>query len=170
MLDLVDEGTGPISSSRTREALRTGDLDHANALLGYHWFIGGDVVVGDRRGRELGYPTANLATPENFDLAQGVYAVRGKLGDRVLDGVASFGKPMFDNTRPPFETFFFDFGEDIYGRHLDVALIAHIRGQEIFSGLDELIVAMNRDSGKAREALATAKPLSELDRKLGFVR
>ena len=75
---------------------------------------------------------------------------------------------MFDNTRPPFETFFFDFNEDIYGKDLSVALIAHIRGQEVFSGLDELIAAMNRDTGKARQILATAKPLSELDRKLGF--
>ena len=167
-LDLIDEGTGPISSSRTREALRAGDLDQANTLLGYHWFIAGDVVIGDRRGRELGYPTANLETPPNFDLAQGVYAVRGKLGDRVLDGVASYGKPMFDNTRPPFETFFFDFSEDIYGQELSVALLAHIRGQEVFSGLDELIAAMNRDSAKARTALAGARPISDLDRKLGF--
>ena len=164
-LDLVDDGTAPISSSRIREALRTGDLDLANDLLGYHWFIEGPVVVGDRRGRDLGYPTANLATPPVFDLAQGVYAVRGKLGDRLLDGVASYGKPMFDNTRPPFETFFFDFNEDIYGKDLSVALIAHIRGQEVFSGLDELIAAMNRDSEKARDALAKAKPLSDLDRR-----
>jgi riboflavin kinase/FMN adenylyltransferase len=75
---------------------------------------------------------------------------------------------MFDNQRPPFETHLFDFSEDLYGRHISVALIAHIRGQEIFSGLDELIAAMDRDSSKARAALASAKPLSALDGKLGF--
>jgi riboflavin kinase/FMN adenylyltransferase len=94
--------------------------------------------------------------------------VRGRLGDRVLDGVASYGKPMFDNSRPPFETHFFDFSEDIYGKDLSVALIARIRGQEVFSGLDELITAMNRDSDKAREALAKAGPLGPLDGALGF--
>lgn len=167
-LDMIDLGPGPISSSRVREALRVGDLDEAGALLGYHWFITGEVVKGDQRGRELGYPTANLATPPVFDLAQGVYAVRAKLGDRLIDGVASYGKPMFDNTRPPFETFLFDFNEDIYGRELSVALIGRVRGQEIFNGLDQLIAAMNRDSDKAREMLAAVKPLSELDAKLGF--
>ena len=159
-LDLIEDGTAPISSSRIREALRTGDLDHANELLGYHWFIDGEVVVGDHRGRDLGYPTANLATPPIFDLAQGVYAVRGKLGDRLLDGVASYGKPMFDNTRPPFETFFFDFDEDIYGQDLSVALIAHIRGQEVFSGLDELIAAMNRDSAEGPRSAGAAQSRS----------
>jgi riboflavin kinase/FMN adenylyltransferase len=167
-LDLIEEGTGAISSSRIRECLRTGDLDAANSLLGYHWFFEGEVVTGDRRGRELGYPTANLATPPVFDLAQGVYAVRGRVGDRLLDGVASYGKPMFDNTRPPFESFFFDFSGDIYGRHLSVALMGRVRGQDVFAGLPELIAAMDRDSAEARRIITAAAPLGELDRKLGF--
>lgn len=167
-LDLVEEGSGPISSSRIRQSLSDGDLDAANRLLGYHWFIEGKVVVGDHRGRELGFPTANIATPEVFDLAQGVYAVRVRLGDRLLDGVASYGKPMFNNQRPPYETFIFDFDEDIYGETLSVALISHIRGQEIYKSLDELIAAITRDSGKARDRLAACNALSDLDRKLGF--
>jgi riboflavin kinase/FMN adenylyltransferase len=171
-LDLVDEGGAageiPISSSRIREALGAGDIDTANALLGYHWFVEGEVVEGDKRGRALGYPTANMSTHAGFHLAQGVYAVRARIGQRLVDGVASFGKPMFNNQRPPFETHLFDFSEDLYGRHISVALVAHIRGQEIFSGLDELIAAMDRDSGKARAALASERPLSALDEKLGF--
>lgn len=167
-LDLLDEGNGPISSSRVREALRRSDLDGANRLLGYHWFVEGEVVPGDKRGRELGFPTANMATPSVFDLAQGVYAVRARLGNRLLDGVASYGKPMFNNQRPPFETWLFDFDEDIYGRHLSVALIGHVRGQMVFSGLDELIAAVNRDAEAARAILAQAAPISELDAKLGF--
>ena len=169
-LDLIADGDEVISSSRVREALAGGDLATANRLLGYHWFIEGCVVAGDRRGRELGYPTANMATYPGFLLAQGVYAVRARLGDRLIDGVASFGKPMFNNQRPPFETHLFDFSEDIYGQHLSVALIGHIRGQEVFSGLDDLISAMNRDSGKARALLQTALPLSPLDQALGFFR
>src|SRR5690606_6557660 len=169
ILDLMDEGDEIISSSRIRAALSEGDVAAANRLLGYHWFFDGCVVQGDQRGRELGYPTANTRTPEGFQLAQGVYAVRARIGERLFDGVAAYGKPMFDNQRPPFETHLFDFDEDIYGQTISVALIAHIRGQEVFSGLDELIAAMDRDSRKARQALAEARPLSPLDVKLGFV-
>jgi riboflavin kinase/FMN adenylyltransferase len=168
-LGLMDEGDEPISSSRIRAALSEGAVTAANRLLGYHWFFEGEVEKGDQRGRELGYPTANMAVPTGFQLAQGVFAVRARLGDRLLDGVAAFGKPMFDNQRPPFETHLFDFSGDIYGQTISVALIAHIRGQEVFSGLDELIAAMDRDSRKARTCIAEAKPISPLDARLGFV-
>ena len=168
VLDLLDEGSEVISSSRIRAALSEGDVAAANRLLGYHWFMQGCVVKGDQRGRELGYPTANTVTHDNFQLAQGVYAVRARLGERVFDGVAAYGKPMFNNQRPPFETHLFDFSEDIYGQTIVVCLVDHIRGQEVFSGLDELITAMNRDSNKARKILAEARPLSALDERLGF--
>jgi riboflavin kinase/FMN adenylyltransferase len=75
---------------------------------------------------------------------------------------------MFNNELPPFETFLFDFDGDIYGRHLEIALVGHLRGQEVYKGLDELIAAIGRDSRKAREALGQCGPLSELDRTLGF--
>ncbi|HZY68011.1 MAG TPA: bifunctional riboflavin kinase/FAD synthetase [Devosia sp.] len=168
ILDLLPEGEEAVSSSRIRAALTAGDVRAANGMLGYHWFFGGEVVKGDQRGRQLGYPTANIATSSTFALAQGVYAVRARLGEKLLDGVASFGKPMFNNELPPFETYLFDFDADIYGRHLEIALIDHIRGQEKFSGLDELIAAMNRDEGRARDALAGCGALGELDRTLGF--
>jgi riboflavin kinase/FMN adenylyltransferase len=167
-LDLMDEGDEVISSSRIRAALSEGAVSAANRLLGYHWFFDGCVVKGDQRGRELGFPTANTATPTGFQLAQGVYAVRARLGDRLLDGVAAYGKPMFDNQLPPFETHLFDFDEDIYGQTLGVALIGHIRGQEVFSGLDELMAAMDRDAQKARTMIAAARPLSDLDARLRF--
>lgn len=167
-LDLMDEGDEPISSSRIRAALSEGAVTAANRLLGYHWFFEGCVVQGDQRGRELGYPTANTMTPTGFQLAQGVYAVRARLGERLFDGVAAFGKPMFNNQLPPFETHLFDFNEDIYGQTIEVALVGHIRGQEVFSGLEELIAAMDRDSRKARQIIAEAQPLTEVDRQLGF--
>ena len=169
VVDLMDEGHEVISSSRIRAALSEGAVTAANRLLGYHWFFDGCVVKGDQRGRELGYPTANTMTQPNFQLAQGVYAVRARLGDRLLDGVAAYGKPMFNNQQPPFETHLFDFDEDIYGQTISVALIGFIRGQEVFSGLDELIAAMDRDSRKARELITTARPLGALDSKLGFI-
>src|SRR5690606_24661845 len=167
-LSLVTEDSDAISSSRIRAALSRGDLDQANQLLGYHWFISGEVVTGDRRGRSLGFPTANMATPPVFDLAQGVYAVKVRLGERLFDGVASYGKPMFDNQRPPFETYLFDFDEDIYGETLEVALVSHIRGQEMFDGLAALTAAIARDSARARQVLQAAAPISDLDRRLGF--
>lgn len=167
-LDLMDEGDEVISSSRIRAALSEGAVAAANRLLGYHWFFDGCVVKGDQRGRDLGYPTANTMTPTGFQLAQGVYAVRARLGERLFDGVAAYGKPMFDNQLPPFETHLFDFDEDIYGQTLGVALVGHIRGQEVFSGLDELIAAMDRDSRKARSLIAEAQPISDLDARLGF--
>jgi riboflavin kinase/FMN adenylyltransferase len=167
-LDLMDEGEEVISSSRIRAALSEGAVTAANRLLGYHWFFDGCVVKGDQRGRELGFPTANTMTPTGFQLAQGVYAVRARLGARLLDGVAAYGKPMFDNQLPPFETHLFDFDEDIYGQTLGVALIGHIRGQEVFSGLDQLMAAMDRDAQKARAMIAAARPISDLDARLGF--
>lgn len=170
VLDLLDEGDDRVSSSRIRIALTEGDVADANRLLGYHWFFSGKVVLGDQRGRTLGFPTANTPTPTGFALAQGVYAVRARLGDRLLDGVAAYGKPMFDNERPPFETMLFDFDATIYGEDLTVALVAHIRGQQVFSGLDELIAQMRRDSDAARSLLADCAPIGELDRRLGFFR
>jgi riboflavin kinase/FMN adenylyltransferase len=168
ILDLLPEAGEVVSSSRIRAALGEGKVREANGLLGYHWFFGGEVVKGDQRGRELGFPTANLTVPSTFGLAQGVYAVRARLGERLLDGVASYGKPMFDNELPPFETHLFDFDADIYGRHLEIALVDHVRGQCVFSGLDELIAAIADDAGSAQSALTQCGPISELDRKLGF--
>jgi riboflavin kinase/FMN adenylyltransferase len=168
VLGLLDEGDEHVSSSRIRAALTTGDVQTANQLLGYHWFFSGRVARGDQRGRTLGFPTANTPTPPGFALAQGVYAVRARLGERLLDGVAAYGKPMFNNERPPFETMLFDFDADIYGEELAVALVGHIRGQEVFSGLDELIAAMRRDCEKARALLGQCGAIGELDRRLGF--
>jgi riboflavin kinase/FMN adenylyltransferase len=167
-LPLLPQGVASISSSRIRAALEAGEVEAANGLLGYRWFLEGPVVAGDRRGRELGFPTANIAVPAGFGLAQGVYAVRGKIGGRLLDGVASYGKPMFGDAPPPFETHFFDFSGDLYGRDLAVALFGHVRGQERFASLDALVAAMGRDAAVARRQIAAAVPMGPLDERLGF--
>lgn len=168
-LNLLQDSDTQVSSTRIRHALNGGDLAQANRLLGYHWIVEGTVIVGDQRGRELGYPTANFALPDNSNLAQGIYAVKVRLDDEILDGVASFGKPMFDNSQPPFEAHIFDFDRDIYGKSIQVALISHIRGQMTFSGLDELVTQMDADSLTARKDLAAVQPLSGLDAQLGFI-
>ncbi len=168
-LQLLQSESDAVSSSRIRASLNTSELDLANRLLGYHWLISGEVVKGDQRGRELGYPTANFKLDDNCLLAQGVYAVRVRLGTRLFDGVASFGKPMFDIHQCPFEVHIFDFDEDIYGEQVQVALVSHIRGQMTFDGLDELIVQMDADSKKAKAALAAVGPISPLDKKLGLI-
>lgn len=168
-LPLIQSENDAISSSRIRASLNTSELDLANRLLGYHWQIGGEVVMGDQRGRELGYPTANFNLSTTCLLAQGVYAVRARLGERLFDGVASFGKPMFDIHHSPFEVHIFDFDEDIYGQQIEVALVSHIRGQMTFDGLDELIVQMDADSKKAKAALQALGPISPLDKELGFI-
>lgn len=169
VMDMLEAGQTPVSSSRVREALAQGDVETANSLLGYHHFFSGVVVGGDKRGRELGFPTANFALPETTKLAQGVYAVKARVGGQVYGGVAAYGKPMFNNTRPPFETFIFDFDADIYGETLEVALVGHVRGQMTFDGLDGLIAQMKQDCVNARIMIARAAPLSELDAALGMI-
>jgi len=168
-LNLLVQGKETISSSRIRKCLSEGGLNVANRLLGYHWIVEGKIIEGDKRGRKLGYPTANFTLADNSNLAQGIYAVKVRLGERLFNGVASFGKPMFNNSQPPFEVHIFDFDEDIYGQTIEVALIEHIRGQMIFDGLDELIVQMDKDSAKAQKILSNVKPLSALDKQLGFI-
>src|SRR4051794_39485412 len=130
----VDVNERPVSSSAIRMALAEGQIEDATAMLGGPWFITGEVIHGEKRGRDLGYPTANIRLDKNCGLKHGIYAVRVGLGqsnqrgDQVrLDGVASFGRrPTFDNGAPLLEIFLFDFKDDLYGKILDVAFIAFI--------------------------------------------
>ena len=138
-------------------ALAEGQIDEATAMLGGPWFITGEVVHGEKRGRDLGYPTANIRLDKNCGLKHGIYAVRvGRDGQR-FDGVASFGRrPTFDNGAPLLEVFLFDFKGDLYGSHLDVAFIAFLREELKFDGLDALIRQMDDDSRRARAVLAAS--------------
>jgi riboflavin kinase/FMN adenylyltransferase len=143
-----------ISSGAIRELLADGNLTEANDLLGYPWFVSGEVVHGDKRGRELGYPTANVRLDPACGLRHGVYAVRVAVGDRHYDGVANFGRrPMFDVGTVLLEVFVFDFSGDLYGRTIDVAFIDWIRPELAFDSLDELVRRMDEDSRIARAAL-----------------
>ena len=171
IVDAVSDGTTtPISSSTIREHLENSEIDHASRLLSYRWNIKGDVIKGAQLGRTLNYPTANLALPANSQLAHGIYAVRVRREDgNLYNGVASFGRrPTFDNGEALFETFIFDFSEDIYGENIEVSLFAYLRGEEKFESVDELVSQMDDDSRNARNVLANCKPLSELDQRLNF--
>jgi riboflavin kinase / FMN adenylyltransferase len=147
----------PVSSGPIREALAAGRLDDAASLLGFPWFVSGEVIHGDKRGRELGFPTANLSLDAACGLRHGVYAVRVAHGGRHYDGVANFGRrPMFDSGVVLLEVFLFDFDGDLYGQRIDVAFIAWIREEKMFGSLDALVTAVNDDSQEARTALARA--------------
>jgi riboflavin kinase / FMN adenylyltransferase len=146
-----------IASGAVREALAAGHVKEANAFLGYPWFVTGEVVHGDKRGRELGYPTANLQLDPACGLRHGIYAVRVGAGGQRYNGVASFGRrPMFDVGTVLLEIFLFDFSGDLYGQTIDVAFIDWIRHELNFDSIDALIRRMDEDSRIARFELARA--------------
>jgi riboflavin kinase/FMN adenylyltransferase len=146
-----------VSSGAVRSALAAGHVEEAAELLGYPWFVTGQVVHGDQRGRTLGYPTANLRLDPGCGLKHGIYAVRVALGPERYEGVASFGRrPTFDNGAVLLEVFLFDFSGDLYGAALDVALVSWIRPELKFDNVDDLVHRMDEDSRRAHMALARA--------------
>ncbi len=150
-----------ISSTAIRLALTEGRVAEATAMLGHRHRIDGEVLHGHKRGRDLGYPTANLAV-EGLHLPRlGVYAVKVEVMtgpyQGLYDGVASLGvRPMFGQNAPNFEVHLFDFKGDLYGTHLSVALVEYLRPEAKFDGLPALIAQMDADSARARAILAEA--------------
>jgi riboflavin kinase/FMN adenylyltransferase len=153
---LEDEGR-PVSSGAVRTALSEGKVVEAAELLGAPWFITGEVVHGEKRGRELGFPTANIRLDPSCGLKHGIYAVRVRVGGRLHDGVSSFGvRPMFDDGAPLLEVFLFDFDGDLYGQAIEVAFIGWIRHEQKFSTIESLQRHMMADAAQARDALKRA--------------
>src|SRR6201994_2043595 len=153
----IDIDERPVSSSAIRSALGEGQIEDATAMLGQPWFVIGEVIHGEKRGRELGYPTANIRLDNNCGLKHGIYAVRVGSGAERIDGVASFGRrPTFDNGAPLLEIFLFDFKGDLYGETLDVAFIGFIRDELKFDDIGALVRQMDDDSARARAALSAA--------------
>jgi riboflavin kinase/FMN adenylyltransferase len=147
----------PVRSGPIRAALAAGRIAEANTLLGYPWFVSAKVIHGDQRGRELGYPTANMRLDPDCGLKHGIYAVRVGVGERRYDGVASFGRrPMFDQGTVLLEVFLFDFAGDLYGETIDVAFLEWIRPERTFDSVEDLVRRMNEDAKLARAALAAA--------------
>ncbi len=153
---LADHGAA-VSSSAIRALLEAGEVASAAEKLGYHWFVRGEVIKGDQRGRTLGFPTANIVLPKSNRLRHGIYAVRlARLesGEGPLEGVASFGvRPTFGGGEPVLETFIFDFSDDIYGEKVDVILVDYIRPELRFDGADALVRQMKEDAEKAQQIL-----------------
>ena len=159
-----DESGEPVSSSRIRSALEDGNVATAAGLLGYSWLVRGDVVPGDRRGRDLGFPTANIRLADNCRLRHGIYAVRFLVDGEVHGGVANFGRrPTFDNGAELLETFVFDFDGDLYGKSVTVALVGFLRTEENFGSADALIAQMHKDCDEARAVLAAVGAGNALD-------
>jgi riboflavin kinase/FMN adenylyltransferase len=153
----IDVEGRAVSSTAIRNALGQGEIDEATALLGYPWFVSGEVIHGEKRGRDLGYPTANVRLDPACGLRHGIYAVRVGRDDARFEGVASFGRrPTFDNGAPLLEVFLFDFKGDLYGSRLDIAFIAFLREEMKFDSVDALVRQMDDDSARARAALAAA--------------
>ena len=166
-----DENAEIVSSSRIRQLLGEGDVAQAAGLLGYHYTAEAEVIGGQKLGRTLGFPTANMKLPAEAALREGIYAVRFRRADGALyDGVASFGRrPTVDSDGTPLlETFLFDFSGDLYGETASVSFFGYLRGEEKFDGLDALVAQMKRDEAEARALLSDVRPLSTLDRAIAF--
>ena len=161
------EGGEPVSSSRIRSALEAGDLAEAAGLLGYRWFVEGTIVGGDRRGRDLGFPTANMHLAPDCALRHGVYAVTIAIDGVRRDGVANWGRrPQFDDGAPVLETHVFDFSGDLYGHTAEVTFVSYLRPEAKFESVAALIAQMHLDCAEARAVLTTVGPGTALDRAL----
>ena len=147
-----------VSSSRIREALIAGDPREAARLLTRPFAIRGTVQHGDKLGRTIGYPTANIDMGKYLRPAYGIYAVRGRLPDgRVLAGAANLGiRPTFDPPKELLEAYFFDFADNLYGQEIEVELIDYLRPEAKFDSLAALTAQMDADCARARAILSEA--------------
>jgi riboflavin kinase/FMN adenylyltransferase len=164
----VSDETAIISSSRIRSHLEAGEVRQANRLLGYRWFVTGHVIPGDRRGRDLGFPTANIRLGADCRLRHGIYAVRMTREDgSVHDGVASFGsRPTFDDGAPLLEVHLLDFSGDLYGETVKVTFVDWIRPELRFGTVEALIAEMKEDVTRTKQALGEANSGTGLDQAL----
>jgi riboflavin kinase/FMN adenylyltransferase len=151
----VVDDVGVISSSRIRTALQDGDCATATTLLTRPFTVQGVVQHGDKNGRLLGFPTANIDMGHYLRPRYGIYAVKGRLPDgRVLNGAANLGiRPTFDPPKELLEPHFFDFAEDLYGQNIEIEFHAFIRGEAKFDSLDALMAQMAKDCDESRRIL-----------------
>lgn len=147
-----------VSSTAIREALGSGNMEHATALLGRPYRMSGKIVQGDRLGRTLGYPTANVDLRRRQSAVMGVFAARVHgIDGGPHDAVASVGsRPTFNGTVPILEVHLFDFDKDVYGEYIHVDFIGWLREQEKFEAVDELVAQMHIDADNARSVLAAS--------------
>jgi len=161
VVEPVADGGEVVSSSRIRAALREGDPQLAARLLTRPFAIRGIVEHGDKRGRTIGYPTANLGVENYLRPKYGIYAVTGRIlaTGQVLHGAANIGiRPQFEPPKELLEPYFFDFSGDLYGQEIEVAFHHFLRGEAKFDSLEALIAQMDKDCAEARRLLS-AQPL-----------
>jgi riboflavin kinase/FMN adenylyltransferase len=147
---------GVYSSTQIRDHLRDGNPRGAAESLGYWWRVAGEVIGGDKRGHGLGFPTANIAVPEGFELKHGIYAVRVRIDGSQYHGAAYLGtRPSFDDGDPVIETFLFGFDGDLYGQEIELEVIEFLRGDEKFESSEALVNQMKADCEAAENSLAS---------------
>ena len=145
----------PVHSTRIRQALARGDLRWSAQLLGRPYALIGEVIQGEGRGRQLGFPTANIDTRNQICPPNGVYAIRAKLEGKWLEGVLNIGtRPTFNALNFQVESYFFDFNETIYGKSVEIFLVEKIRSERKFPNLQSLVQQIQRDVMAAAEILA----------------
>lgn len=152
----VVAGGERVSSTAIRQALLSGELDRAGALLGREYRMSGKVIEGRKLGRELGYPTANVNLNRRQSAVMGIFAVRASGTNwGPLNAVASVGtRPTFGGEKPLLEVHIFDFNKEIYGEVIHVDFVERLRSEEKFADVKDLVAQMHRDSARAREILA----------------
>ncbi|AGA64246.1 Riboflavin kinase / FMN adenylyltransferase [Liberibacter crescens BT-1] len=168
---LFDNNTKVISSSNIRNALENGLVDEAANLLGYRFTVESEVIYGQKLGRKLGYPTANMQLHSSVNLKKGVYAVRFRTQEGIsYGGVASFGyRPtVIKNGVPLLETFVFDFSQEIYQQICAVSFFDFLRSEIKFDNLNALVTCMRKDEERSRTLLENRKPLNKIDRMIAF--
>ncbi len=145
-----------VSSTAIREACEAGQIERAAALLGRPYRMSGKIIEGEKLGKTLGFPTANVDLRRRQSPVMGIYAVRVQgLPGGPRDGVASVGsRPTFNGSKPLLEVFLFDFDEDIYGEYIHVDFVAHLRSQKKYDLVDDLVAQMYVDADNARSILA----------------
>lgn len=145
----------PVHSTRIREAIARGDLGLASQLLGRTYSLSGKIVHGDGRGRQLGFPTANIEPGEQLCPPNGVYAIRAKLSGRMLTGVLNIGtRPTFNGSKFLVESHLFDFDDDVYGETIEIFFVEKIRNEREFSHIQALVRQIRRDIRAATDILS----------------
>lgn len=157
VMSRVTDGEIKVSSTAIRNALQEGRLELANQLLGHYWFVDGVVEHGEKRGRTIGFPTANLQLGNLIHPRHGIYSVWTRIEGETEwhAGVANFGRtPTTGDRDPLLEVFIFDFDGDLYDKTIEVAFVSFLRSEKKFDSLDALVVQMHQDTADAKERLA----------------
>jgi len=152
----IKVGDVRVSSTVIREALWDGEIEQATALLGRPYRMSGKIILGEKVGRTLGFPTANVDLRRKQSAVMGIFAVRVQgLPGGPKDAVASVGtRPTFDGTKPLLEVHLFDFDQDIYGKYIHIDFVARLRSEIKYDSVDELVAQMHRDADNAKSILA----------------